>query len=367
MLVFLFSFCMIKTFFIACGGTGGHLAPGIAVAQELLDRGHRCILLVSQKAIDQTFCQAYPHLSTVVLPGIGFTRHVFTWPRCGWQVVKNIFQSFRWMRAYSADAVIGFGGFTNVGIVLSAFLLRKPCFLHEANQVMGRTIRWLGRFATTVYVPASFHSTSRFSTNPCPFPLRKDFQKMDAMAAKKQLGCDPQKPLLVVVGGSQGSQVLSQWAYEQVARCAESGIQMICVTGMHSSVKHPPMSNVFCRFLPFSHGMSVLYSAADLVIGRAGAGTIAELARCETPSILVPLPTAADQHQMANARAWEKMGGGYVLEQSRLSELWGMVQKLLLHPSRLQEMVRRMHTMPSNDGTKRLADDLERAAGCSID
>lgn len=359
---------MAKTFLIACGGTGGHLSPGIAVAQELLDRGHRCILLVSQKAIDQTFCQAYPHLSTLVLPGIGFTRRVFTWPRCGWQALKNIFQSFRWMQTYSADAVIGFGGFTNVGVIVSAFLLRKPCFLHEANQVMGRTIRWLGRWATMVYVPPSFCQTSRLSTKPCPFPLRKDFKKIDAVEAKKQLGCDPQKPLLVIVGGSQGSQVLSQWACEQMSRCAEKGIQMICVTGMRSSIKSPTgVSSIFCRFLPFSHSMSILYSAADLVIGRAGAGTIAELARCETPSILVPLSTAADHHQMANARVWEQAGGCYVLEQSKLSELWGMVQKLLSQPSQLQEMALHLYAVSSDDGAKMLADDLERTVGCSID
>ena len=353
-----------KHFLIACGGTGGHLSPGIAVAQELTARGHVCELLISEKRVDQTLCRAYPELTFIPLSGIGFSKKLSNLPRCLWATFKNILQSFRLLRQTRADAVIGFGGFTNVGIILAAKLLRKPCFLHEANRIPGRAVRILGRWATTVYVPEIFQK-QHLRMKVCGFPIRREFQKVDKAVAKQQLGFDPKKLLLVVVGGSQGARVLTQWAREHSEDFKQHDIQLLCLTGVRNNGENTEVTASFAsdlsfRFIPFCHQMHLVYSAADVVIGRAGAGTIAELTVCETPSILIPFPASADGHQRANARAFEQQGGCVCLEQNELPKLWEKVHELLSDKEKRAEISKRLRELHYKDATKAMVTDIER-------
>lgn len=417
-----------KTFLIACGGTGGHLSPGIAVAQALTERGHRCRLLISQKIVDQKLCEAYPELTFIPISGVGFSGKRSNLPRCFWGAVKNILRSFRLLRNTKADAVIGFGGFTNVGIVLASKILHKPCFLHEANRIPGRAVRLLGRWATTVYVPEVFPDQPQLSVKVCGFPIRREFRKISKTVAKENLGFDPSRLLLVVVGGSQGARVLTQWAEEYGGDFKKHGIQLLCLTGVRnnaeSASEHVPGTDAgalrngtvacekkfesedrtwragfktepvateestlserseapcsssepsrtnrheasFVRFVPFCHQMHVLYSAADLVVGRAGAGTIAELTICETPSILIPLPTSADGHQVANARAFERQGGCRYFDQNELPKLSGKAYELLLNEEERSAMSERLRELQfrHKNAARIMVTDIERTLG----
>ena len=356
-----------KHFLIACGGTGGHLSPGIAVAQELTARGHICKLLISEKRVDQTLCSTYPELEFIPLPGVGFSKKLSNLPRCFLAAFKNILQSFRLLRQTRADAVIGFGGFTTVGIILAAKFLRKPCFLHEANRIPGRAVRILGRWATTVYVPEIFQK-QHLRMKVCGFPIRREFRKIDKAVAKKEFGFDPSKPLLVIVGGSQGARVLTQWAREYSGDFKQHDIQLLCLTGVRNGGENTEVTASFAsdlsfRFIPFCNQMHIVYSAADVVIGRAGAGTIAELTVCETPSILVPFPTSADGHQLANARAFEQQGGCVCLEQNDLPKLWEKVHELLSDKEKRAEMSERLRTLNTIDATRMMVTDIERMLG----
>lgn len=357
-----------KHFLIACGGTGGHLSPGIAVAQELTARGHRCKLLISEKRVDQALCGAYPELTFIPLSGVGFSKKLSNLPPCFWAALKNVFQSFRLLRRTKADAVIGFGGFTNVGIVLAAKFLRKPCFLHEANRIPGRAVRTLGRWATVVYVPEIFQKQQQLRMKVCGFPIRREFQKLDKTVAKQRLGFDPKKLLLVVVGGSQGARVLTQWAREHSGDFKKRNLQVLCLTGVRNNTENAAetesvASNPSIRFIPFCRQMHIVCSAADLVIGRAGAGTIAELTVCETPSILIPLPTSADGHQRANARAFERLGGCVCLEQSDLPKLWRKALELFSDKEKRFEMSERLRELHPEDATRKMVTDIERTLG----
>ena len=264
--------------------------------------------------------------------------------------------------------MIGFGGFTNVGIVLAAKILHKPCFLHEANRIPGRAVRTLGRWATTVYVPEIFHNQQHLRMKVCGFPIRREFKKLDKAVAKETLGFEPKKKLLVIVGGSQGARVLTQWAREHVENFKRHDIQLLCLTGVRNNDEDAEeaesvASNSSVRFIPFCHQMHVVYSAADLVIGRAGAGTIAELTVCETPSILIPLPTSADGHQLANARAFEQQGGCVCLEQNDLPKLWGKALELFSDKEKRFEMSERLRELHPEDATQLMVTDIERTLG----
>jgi len=228
--------------------------------------------------------------------------------------------------------------------------------LHEANQVVGRTIRLFGRLATKVYVPEGVVYNGNSQVSFCGFPLRRELQPMDPKAAKVQLGFDPDKPLVCVVGGSQGAHPLNRWVWEHAEQWVAHGIQVLCITGTNKMVqvaKELPPSIVF---KPFCSQMACLYSAADGVIARAGAGTIAELTHFAVPSILIPFPQSAEGHQLNNARVFEQRGGCVVVEQSAMDGLWNQVLGLL---ARNQEMRRALKQLKSIDWASFLADELE--------
>jgi UDP-N-acetylglucosamine--N-acetylmuramyl-(pentapeptide) pyrophosphoryl-undecaprenol N-acetylglucosamine transferase len=355
-----------KLFVIACGGTGGHLTPGIALAEEFLSRGHKCVLIISKKLVDQKLCSAYPHITFIKFPGVGFSKNIFALPKFIYFLFKNFFKAICLLKRLQPVAVIGFGGFTNASVVLSAYLLRKPCFLHEANQVIGKTIRYLSRIATKVYLPEGvlLNSISSHKQETFGFPLRKEFQKKDKNASRKQLNIDCHQKLLVVLGGSQGALCLNKWVLDHLKPLAEHNINVICVTGIGKNpqqmVEVPQEENASkVIFLPFSNNVSVLLSAADLVIGRAGAGTIAELTQCETPSILVPYPQAADNHQLANALALEQKGGCLVLEQKHMYRLLDETLHLIFNDDLLNDMRYQLKHIASVNVAHKLADDIE--------
>lgn len=355
-----------KIFVIACGGTGGHLTPGIALAEEFLARGHKCVLIVSKKLVDQSLCSAYPNISFVQFPGIGFSKKIYTWPKFLYFLLKNFFKAIHLLKRLQPSAVIGFGGFTNAGIMLSAYLLRKPCFLHEANQVVGKAIRYLSRIATKVYLPegVALPSISLNKQAILGFPLRKEFQKKDKKASRQQLNINTYQKLLVVLGGSQGALCLNKWVLDNFKQLTAHNINIICVTGIG---KHPqrtlevPQEDAISKvtFIPFSHNVSALFSAADLVIGRAGSGTIAELIQCETPSILIPYPQAADNHQLANALNLEQRGGCLVLEQKYMYRLLDETLHLITNDDLLNDMRQQLQHIQTPHVARQLADDIE--------
>ena len=355
-----------KIFVIACGGTGGHLTPGIALAEELLARGHKCVLVVSKKTVDQNLCSAYPHLSFVQFPGVGFSKKIYSWPKFIYFLSKNFFKAIHLLRRLQPTAVIGFGGFTNAGIILSAYLLRKPCFLHEANQVVGKAIRCLSRIATKVYLPEgiSLPSVSMNKQVTLGFPLRKDFQKKDKKTSRKQLGVGLYQKLLVVLGGSQGAASFNKWVLDNLKQLTTHNINVVCVTGIGKHSQHTleiPQGDAVSKvmFIPFSHDVATLLSAADLVIGRAGAGTIAELIQCETPSILIPYPQAADNHQLTNALALEQKGGCLVLEQKHMYRLLDETLHLVSDDDLLSDMSHQLRHIQSGNAARELANDIE--------
>jgi UDP-N-acetylglucosamine--N-acetylmuramyl-(pentapeptide) pyrophosphoryl-undecaprenol N-acetylglucosamine transferase len=318
-----------KKIIITCGGTGGHLAPGIALAEGLTARGHTVILFISQKRVDARLIEKYPHFNFVPVPGAGFSWHPLGFVRFISSQARGFVFSLRAMRQMRPDVMVGFGGFTSVSAVIAGRMLRIPVALHEANRVPGRTVRLLGRLVQRVYLPQGVRlaSVRASATRHVSLPVRREISRQPRVAALERLNLDPTQKVLVVFGGSQGAGALNDWARSQLDRLAHAGVQVYCVTGLGkgrhevlqlSTQTYAPICAVFT---PFCDNVAELLSAADLVVARAGAGTIAELIRCTTPAILVPYPYAASDHQRANAAFFEKQGGGIVVDQMFISTL----------------------------------------------
>ena len=291
-----------KRFLIACGGTGGHLSPGIALAEGLVARGNRVTLLISHKKVDARLVEKYPHFTFLRIPGAPFSWKPAGLVRFLWQQLKGLSFGISLVRRERPHAIIGFGGFTTASIILAGFLHRVPVALHEANHVPGRAIRRLSKLARRVYLPPgdTLPGLKPGKLLSLGLPVRREIARESTSAARAVFDLDSSQPVLVVLGGSQGATALNDWARTHAAAFAAEGIQTYCVTGLGKS--EGEVTEYLRRdggtakviFSPFCDRMGTLMSAADLVVSRAGAGTLAELARCGTPSILIPFPHAAD-------------------------------------------------------------------------
>jgi UDP-N-acetylglucosamine--N-acetylmuramyl-(pentapeptide) pyrophosphoryl-undecaprenol N-acetylglucosamine transferase len=354
-------------FLISCGGTGGHLSPGIALAEGLAARGHGATLLISEKKVDARLIEKYPHLNFARMPGSGFAWHPVQLARCVASQLRALRFCRRLIRELAPDGIVGFGGFTSAPVALAGRLAGLPVMLHESNRIPGLAIRVLGRFATRVYLPPGvcLESVRAAAIRYAGPPVRREIARTPQAAARASLGLDPAQKLLVLLGGSQGASALNQWARDQVAALAADGIQLYCVTGLGKGAAEKlefrtklgqPVRSVF---VPFSDRVADLLSAADLVVSRAGAGSIAELIRCETPAVLIPFPHAADDHQRANAAFFERQGGGIVLEQAGLGGLRAEVLDLIFNDWLLRKFRGNLRRMDRANSLDLMLRDLE--------
>lgn len=356
----------MSTILIACGGTGGHLAPGIALAEVLHEQGHRCSLLVSQKSVDSALTQKYKALDFIAIPGQGFSGGCLQRLSALWSYCRSLQVVLRYMRQETPDLVFLFGGFLSAGPGLAARLRGIPIALHEANCVPGRVTRWFAPHAARVYLPTGLRlkkvATERLR-HP-GYPVRQEMTAIPKETARASLGLLPAAKLLVVIGGSQGARALNEWAEENFEFLAESGISIFCISGLQQAKPeqrtYQNRSGEVCTFtrIEFTDQMATVLAAADLVVSRAGAGSIAELAACRRPSILIPYPTAADDHQTANARAHEEAGGGWMCAQDQLGSLSDKVRAMISDTERLKQMQLALESIDPSETAKIITADL---------
>ncbi len=352
---------------IACGGTGGHLAPGIAVAEVLQEHGHDCRLLISQKQVDSALIAKYGHLNFQRTPGRAFAGGLGARLASLWSLISACLVSFKLVREEKPDMVLLFGGFLSVGLGLAARLSGVPVALHEANCCPGKAIRLIKRLATRIYLPDGIRikGVAQSRVRYYGYPVRQDVRHSLKADAKRRLGIMVPNKLLVVIGGSQGASALNDWVTHNFDVLAHAGICVYCVTGLgkstnsaiHEVDRHGQITTA--TLVPFSDNMGDVISAADLVVSRAGAGSIAEIIRCRAPSILVPYPYAADDHQHANALMHERHGAGMLLKQEDIGSLGDEVMNLIFNDWLLAKFKSNLERLDRFDSSERIAKDIE--------
>ncbi len=352
---------------IACGGTGGHLAPGIAVAEVLQARKNECLLLISEKQVDSRLVEKYAYLNFMTIPGRAFAGGPIQRLRFIGSMISNFLSARRLLRQEAPALVLLFGGYLSLGLGLAARLAGVPVAMHEANCVPGRSIRLMKRVASRIYLPDGVRLK-----NVLPgliryygYPVRSEIKHVLKAEAARKLHIKVANKLLVIIGGSQGAKALNDWLLQNFGQLAKKGISVYCVTGLANSssgtiheIGHDG-ADVTAKLVPFSDQMGDVISAADLVISRAGAGSIAEIIHCRAPAILIPYPYAADDHQRANARMHEQHGAGMVLEQEQLSQLTAEVDDLIFNDSLLAKFKANMERLDRFNSSERIATDLE--------
>lgn len=306
---------------IACGGTGGHLYPGLAVAERLWEREAEVTLFVSSKEVDQRALRTERRFPAVLLPAVGFSvLRCFGFAARFWRSYRISQGHFR---EWTPGVLLSTGGFTSAGPALAARSMGIPVVLHEANAIPGRANRWLARFAQGgyVYFPEAAHRMKCRDVKVVGMPVREQFQESDPLACRPALGLAVDRPVLLVMGGSQGARALNELMVKAAPELAKRvpGLQVLHLTGTHDEErirKAYQAAGIHAVIRPFLTEMELAIGAADLAVARAGASSIAELAAMRLPAILIPYPFASDNHQLANARALERTSAAWTLSQS---------------------------------------------------
>jgi UDP-N-acetylglucosamine--N-acetylmuramyl-(pentapeptide) pyrophosphoryl-undecaprenol N-acetylglucosamine transferase len=338
---------------IACGGTGGHLFPGVAVAVELKNLGCEVALLVSPKEVDQQAVKWLEKIEVFTLPAVGLqNRNYFSFAKSFW----NSFRAARkiFMQKKPA-AVLAMGGFTSAPPVLAARKFGAKTFLHESNTIPGKANRFLSRFVDEAFIgfPEAAPQLKAKKISATGTPVRPQFSaaKNDATRCRMALGLDPNLPTILVVGGSQGARGLNDLILSALPLLKAKDWQYLHLTGAtdFDKVKNfYAAQNLKAVVKPFLAEMDLALGAATACVSRSGASSLAETAAMRLPSALVPLPTSADNHQFFNAKAFDKTGAARLLEQNSSPEKVATVLSELVENedsrSKLQSALAQWHS-----------------------
>lgn len=305
---------------IACGGTGGHLFPGLAVARQLAQRGCAVTLLVSPKEVDQQAVRDVQGLAVATLPAVALQRG----SRLAF--VRGFIRSYlgarRLFREQAPHAALAMGGFTSVPPVLAATRRGAKTFLHESNTIPGRANRALARFVDVAFVGFP-ETTARLKVRQCLLtgtPVRSEFQLREKAECCRELGLNPSRPVALVMGGSQGARGVNELLLRSLPRLQQrlADWQWLHLTGPNDADQVRAAyagAGLTAIVHSFFARMELALGAADVAVTRAGASSLAEFAALQVPAVLVPLPTAADNHQFFNARAFAQSGAARLLDQ----------------------------------------------------
>jgi len=355
---------------VACGGTGGHIFPGLATANELAGRGHEVTLWLAGDDIEHDAVKAWAG-EVVTIPSEGFQ---FGFSLRSIQTIFSLRKAYRLslapMRKHAPNVMLAMGSYASYGPIRAAAKLGVPYVLHEANLIPGRAVSLLARKADTIAV--SFDKTSYYIKHPnivaTGMPLRKSLQVASARPRREKPEGAPLR--ILVVGGSRGAHALNETVPKAIADAAEKGLGLEvehiaghrdreAVEAVYSSL------GANAHVHEFVQDMEGKYLATDLAICRSGAATCAELAAFGVPALMVPYPHAVRDHQMSNARILQDVGAADVIAQEDLSSSW--LRDYLINvsqkPARLERMSVSMKKRSQPNAAARLADLLEKVGG----
>lgn len=352
---------------IAGGGTGGHLFPGLALAAELSrrDAGHQVMFVGTRRGLEARRVPAAGYrLATIEVRGLK-GHGLLGWLGGLLRLPRAVLQAWRVISGFRPEVVVGVGGYASAPVVMAAWLRRRPVVLLEQNALPGFTNRVLGRLARAVVV--AFGEAESFFARRKVHLLGNPVRAELLRAAGQPL---PGRRNLLIFGGSQGARALNQAlppALQQASRRL-GGLNIRHQTGepdYQQVYDHYQRLGLEVRVERFIEDMAQALQWADLVICRAGATTVAELAVMGRPAVLVPYPYAADDHQTINARALVSAGAARLLPQRDLNpeRIEQLLVQLFEQPGQLEQMARAAASLGRPDAAARIADLCLELAG----
>ena len=346
---------------MAGGGTGGHVIPALAVARELRARGHEVYFVGTQRGVENRLVPAEKFPMEYVQLGGLKNVSILTRASSLWGLIRSTFVQSRRFRARRPDAVFSMGGYVAGPPVLVAVMRGIPLVIMEPNAVPGFTNRWIARWVSRALV--TFEETTKYfppSRTEIPgLPVRAEFFQLTPKPAEEKL-------TVLITGGSQGSRTLNKAARKSWALFKNAGIpiRLIHQTGaaMFEELKTAwQSSGLEGEISPFISDMPGAFAQADLIVCRSGAGAVAELAAAGKPSVMIPFPFAADQHQLKNAQAFERAGAGRMVPDSDWTgeKMFALISELAGNRLTLAQMGEAARKLAKPGAAKRAADILQ--------
>lgn len=358
------------------GGTGGHVVPALAVSTELKRRGAEILFIGSQKPEDRKLAEAAGFPFEAV--SAGKFRRYFSWrtlfepfkSQAGYRQAKGIIERFK------PDVVLAKGGYVAVPVIRAAKKLGIPIVLHESDVVPGLANKIGSRYAQVIAVsfpPEAMAWKTKVPQTLTGNPIGDAMTKGRVTQARQDFGLSGREPVLLVLGGSQGSVDVNEVVFAALPELLGE-IQVVHQVGTRSEAAARSVQREFsdaqeARYHPQGYfdnteELPNLLATADLVVTRAGAGSLAGIAAAGKPSIIIPLPSSASNHQQANAAVFQQAGAALVLPQDGLTpgELARAIKRLLHDPTRRSRMARVAKALAHPNATKRVADLVEQTA-----
>ena len=333
------------------GGTGGHLTPALGLAEAMEKRGHRCLFLVNGRDVEKNYFEGHREYRS-----LGVDRGKL--PK--WlALAKACCHARRIAREFKPDLVIGLGG---AGSLPALFAKRRsPLALLEGNLVFGRAVRLMKPFAKvllTQFSQTAASSNKAVAVGPIPRKLSQHMEKADAC---RHFGLDPQKPVLVMTGGSQGARQVNQFLAKQCEQLVEANMQVLALVGPGNaegfSIPQTPMVQV----LEHCDAMGAAWSAADFALCRGGASTLGEIWLHAVPAAIIPYPGHKDRQQEHNAKA---LGPGVmVLDMGNPQLAQQNFWKVLFDQERRHQMATHLRSTQPQNGLQKAVEVLEEIGG----
>lgn len=350
---------------ISGGGTAGHINPGLAIASHLSQKHQAEILFIgTEKGMENRLIPkaGWPmkHIEVSGLIRKLTLKNVIVIK----QFITAVSKAKKMIKEFNPDVVIGTGGYVCAPVLFAAHSLHIPTLIHEQNVIPGVTVKLAARYADSICI--SFADTTKFLkpayAEKCVLtgnPIRGEMLTGDYHAARKQLGLD-ERPFVLAFGGSLGATRLNNAVIDFLNTENTDGFQLMLGTGQRyydevtSKIK---TDNPSVRIMPYINQMDLVMTAADLVIGRSGALTISELCALGKPSLLIPSPNVAHDHQTVNAKSMENAGCSIMIPDSELTgkRLYDTISNIIKDPDRLSIMSAKAKKIAIIDGAERIS------------
>lgn len=351
---------------IACGGTGGHLFPGIAVGEELASRGHDVTLLISEKKIDSLAASGHKELRFEKMPFLAMPK---PWSPKMIGFLKGLWQGTKACRKIIRDhdvkVVLGMGGFTSFAPLYAGRKEGCRTLIHESNAIPGKANCLNAKFSDIVLCgldACKDHFPKHGDVRVVGTPIRSSMKQPNGDDPREFFKLDKDRRTLLVMGGSQGARGVNRAVGMALEQFEKMGIQVLHIAG---PTDYEEVRDVYAKIpllkqhvAAFCHRMDLAYRAADLAIARSGASSMSELAYFGVPSLLVPYPHAAEDHQTRNAEIFDKVGAGRLIRESDLNgdSLADAVRSILNDPRKASDMKQAAQKIAVKNSAEKIAD-----------
>jgi len=357
----------VKRYMISGGGTGGHIYPAIAIAEELKERNPNAEFL---------FVGAKDKMEMTKIPEAGFkieglwisgiqrklTLSNLLFP---FKLLSSMLKARTLIKKFKPNVIIGTGGFASGPLLKMASILKIPTLIQEQNAYAGITNKWLAKDAYAICV--AYEGMGKFFPKEklvlTGNPIRKDLLEVRSKkeSGLKHFQLDPNKKTLLIVGGSLGSQRINELIAEKLSFFENQNLQVLWQCGKLYYDSYKSLETKSIKILKFISKMDSAYAVADVIISRAGAGAVSELSLVGKPVIFIPSPNVAEDHQTKNAKSIEDKEAAIMLKESDLDEKFEFVFKDLINDTELQEKLsNNILTLAKPMATKAIVDEVER-------